>query len=109
LQLRGVPGLGIAPQKFQRDEAIQSCVARFKDRSHPADTERFDENEIIERTFHAKFLAALWTGNARERFGVARINLRTASRTRLHLSIGFALGHQPILTSACRSAMSLDQ
>ena len=59
LQLRGVTRFGVPAQKFQRDEAVQRGVARFVDRTHSADTERFDKNEIIKRAFDAKLFATL--------------------------------------------------
>jgi hypothetical protein len=107
LQLRGVTGFSVPPQKFQRDEAIQRGVACFINGTHSTDTERFDENEIIKRALDAKLFATLWTWNPRKRFGVARVDLCPAGRTRLHLCVGFVLGHQPILTSAFAGAMSL--
>jgi len=108
LQLRGVTRFRVSAQKFQRNEAIQRRVARFVDRTHSADTECFDEDEIIKRAFDAKLFTTLGTWHAGKRFGVARIDLRPTRRTRLHLRGGFALGHQPILTSASGGAMSLN-
>jgi hypothetical protein len=106
LQLRGVTRFGIAPQKFQRDEAIQSGASRFVNRTHSTDTECFYEDRIVECTFDAKFFSAFRTGDAGKRLGVARIDLLPAGRASLHSRGNFAFRHQAILTSAPGGAIA---
>src|SRR5262249_19412499 len=97
LQLRGVIRFGIAPQKFQGDESIESGVSRFVNRTHPTDTQRLDKNETVERAFDPKFLTTLRTRNAREWFDVSGVDLRPATRAGLHLRRILAVGHHAIV------------
>lgn len=73
----------IVAQQFQRDLAIEQRIARFVNRAHAADAERFQEHEIIERALDSNFLAAARTIDARERLDRRCVNQRAASGTRL--------------------------
>jgi hypothetical protein len=64
----------ISAQQLQRHEPIQLHIACFINGAHPANTKRFDHEEMIERSFHAYFLAALWAGDPRQGLCLCRID-----------------------------------
>ena len=96
LQLRGGigRGAGFRSEKFQRDEALELCVARFVNGAHAARAERFEQEKIIEGTIDAQFLTAPRAGDARQRLGLRRVDLRAARRTRLNSGVSFRFGLQ---------------
>ncbi len=64
----------ILAQQLQRNETIKQRVARFVNGAHAADPERFEQNEIVERTLDAHFFTTLRASNAGERLGVGRVD-----------------------------------
>jgi hypothetical protein len=89
LQLRAVIDFlpEIFPQQLQRHETIQQCIPRLVNRAHPANAERFLQNEIVEGTLNPHFFPTRRAGNAEEGLGRARLDRRTAGGTFLRSSI----------------------
>jgi hypothetical protein len=69
----------ISAQQLQRHEPIQLLVACLINGAHPANTKRFDYDEMIEGSLHAYFFATRWTGDTRQWLCFCRIDSRPAS------------------------------
>src|SRR5205823_5891658 len=69
----------ISAQQLQRYEPIQLHVARLINGAHSANTKRLDYNEMIEASFYADLLAAVWTGDASQWLCLCRIDSRPAT------------------------------
>src|SRR5256885_16291972 len=75
--------LEILAQKFQGHEPIEQRVARFVDRSHPANADRLDNQEMVEHALGAHFFAAIWTLHFCKRLSAACVQGSAACRTSL--------------------------
>ena len=78
-------------------------IARFVNGAHPTNTKRLDHDEMIERPFHAYFLAAVGTGDARQWLCSRRVDGSTASGT--HLWTPVSRHQHPIVTLRSSPAM----
>src|SRR5204862_2393879 len=73
----------IAPQQFHRHQIIPHRVARLVNRSHAAEPERLDQNELTEFAFRAYLPPAFRTSNLRQWKRVGSIDRRPAGGTLL--------------------------
>jgi len=96
-------GLGGAPhligeffaQELECDEAIQTGVARFVDRPHPARAERLDHREVFEHSLDPHLFSSGRAIDLGERFQAGSFNRPATSRTGLHLRAAPRRGHWP--------------
>src|SRR5437667_4518331 len=73
----------ICAQELQRHKPIEQRIPRLVNAAHAANAQHLDDLELIKRSLHPRFLAALGTNHTRQRLISARINGRAASRTSL--------------------------
>ena len=85
--------LQILAQKFQRHQAIEQGIARFVNRSHSSDADRFQQREVIEHALHSNFLPTIWAGDPRQRLDTASVDLCATRRAGLHVRCGLFSRH----------------
>jgi len=87
-------GAQLGPEKLERDETIQPGVARLVNRTHPADSERFQQSEVIESALDPHFFSATGTGNPGQRFFLRNIDEKPAGGATLaRIILGGHLRH----------------